>query len=70
MAKQLVEEKGILATVNPKPGHSLQQTTINLVTSFYESDETSRMMPRRKDFVSVRKEELRKSACSKTTSAL
>jgi len=56
-AKQLVEEKGILATPNPKPGHTLPQTTIDIVTNFYESDENSRMMPGRKDFVSIRKEE-------------
>jgi len=56
-AKQLVEEKGILATPNPKPGHTLPQITIDIVTNFYESDENSRMMPGRKDFVSIRKEE-------------
>ena len=31
--------------------------TVELVSSFYESDETSRMMPGKKDFVSVKRTE-------------
>ena len=38
-AKQLVREKGILSTPNPKPGRSLPQTSIEVVVHFYESDE-------------------------------
>ena len=56
-AKELVKEKGVLSTPNPKPGHTLPAETIDLVQSFYESDEVSRMMPGCKDFVSVRKAE-------------
>ena len=37
--KQLVREKGILSTPNPKPGRSLPQTSIEVVVHFYESDE-------------------------------
>ena len=55
-SKELVKEKGILSTPNPKPGSSLPQETTELVTQFYESDDISRVMPGKKDFVSVRKE--------------
>ena len=54
-AKELVREKGILSTPNPKPGRTLSQQTADLVTSFYESDEKSRLIPGKKDCVSVRK---------------
>ena len=50
----VVREKGVLLTPNPIPGHSLPQKTIQLVRGFYESDETSRMMPGIKDFASVK----------------
>ena len=56
-AKELVREKGILSTPNPKPGRSLPQTSIDIVIRFYESDENSRMMPGKKDCISVRGEE-------------
>ena len=54
-AKELVREKRILSTPNPKPGRTLSQQTADLVTSFYESDEKSRLIPGKKDCVSVRK---------------
>lgn len=53
-AKALVATNGILTTPNPKPGRSLPQTTQDLVVNFYENDENSRMMPGKKDCVSVR----------------
>ncbi len=53
-SKQLVIEKGILSTPNPRPGRSLPQTSIEAVVHFYESDENSRMMPGKKDCISVR----------------
>lgn len=53
-AKQLVKEKGIMSTPNPKPGKILEAGTVNLVREFYESDNVSRIMPGKKDFVSVR----------------
>ena len=56
-AKELVKQKGILSTPNPKPGHTLPVETTDLVQSFYESDEVSRTMPGSKDFVSVRQSE-------------
>ena len=36
-SKELVKEKGILSTPNPKPGSSLPQETTDLVIQFYES---------------------------------
>ena len=53
-AKKLVREKGILSTPNPKPSHSITQSRIDLVVSFYESDDSSWLMPGMKDFVSVK----------------
>ena len=55
-SKQLVQEKGILSTPDPKVKHSLPDETVRLVTEFYESDQICRTMPGKKDFVSVRQE--------------
>ena len=55
-SKELVRKKGILSSPDPKPGHSLPPVTEKLVTEFYESDGKSRVMPGKKDFVSVRVE--------------
>ena len=55
-SKQLVQEKGILSSPDPKAGSSLPSETVKLVTDFYESNEISRTMPGKKDFVSVRQE--------------
>jgi hypothetical protein len=52
-AKKLVKEKGILATPNPKAGKTLPKITADLVKDFYHSDEISRVMPGKKDCVSV-----------------
>ena len=53
-AKELVKEKGVLSTPDPKPGHCIAKKTIELVVAFYESDTSSRMMPGKKDFISVK----------------
>ena len=58
-AKELVKKKGILSSPDPKPARTLPQPTVDLVTSFYESDEISRIMPGKKDFVTVRKSDQR-----------
>jgi len=55
-AKDLVKRKGILSSPNPKPGHVLATETADHVRSFYECDEVSRMLPGKKDFVSVKQE--------------
>lgn len=53
-AKQLVREHGILATPDPLPGrHNPSESVVDQVTSFYENDSSSRMMPGKKDYVSV-----------------
>ena len=56
-AKELVKEKGVLAMPDLKRGHALTEQTVHLVQSFYRSDEVSRVMPGRKDYVSVREGE-------------
>ena len=53
-AKQLVKQSGILTTPNLKQGHGLADDLVTLVEEFYELDEVSRMMPGKKDYVSVR----------------
>ena len=50
-AKELVKQKRILSTPNPRHGHALAVETTDLVQRFYES---SRIMPGKKDNVSGR----------------
>ena len=52
-AKKLVLEKGILSSPNPKPGKALPERIKQLVLEVYLGDEISRMLPGRKDCVSV-----------------
>jgi hypothetical protein len=56
-AKELVRRKGILSTPDFAMVHPLSSETSELVRSFYENADVSRMMPGKKDFVSVRGEE-------------
>ena len=58
-AKDLVREKGVFATPNPKLGHLIAPKTADLVRGFYESDDVSRIMPGKKGFVSVKQGEQR-----------
>jgi len=58
-SRKLVEERGILSLPGPSRGPSLPPETVIAVCSFYESDDISRIMPGKKDFVSVKKEEKR-----------
>lgn len=53
-AKALVQEKGILSTPNRKAGKTLLEETARLVNEFYENDELSRMMPGKKDCVTMK----------------
>lgn len=53
-SKELVKEKGVLSLPDPKPGPSLSPETVDKVRAFYESDDISRVMPGKKDFVSVK----------------
>ena len=57
-AKNLVREKGVLATPNPKLGHPLAPKTTDLVRGFYESDNISGVMPWKKYVVSVKKKKV------------
>eukprot|EP00795_Rhopilema_esculentum_P017105 gene17105-8622_t len=43
--RKLVMEKGILSLPDPKKGHSLPKTTLNLVHKFYHDEEFTRDMP-------------------------
>ena len=52
-AKELVRQKGILSTPDLCHGHPLSSATTELVHSFYNNDDVSRMMPGKKDFISV-----------------
>jgi hypothetical protein len=52
-AKELVEAKGILSTLNPEPGKMLKDGTVKFVPKFYDDDEICRRMSGKKDFSSV-----------------
>ena len=54
LSKQLVSSKGVLSTPNSRPGKTLYARTVQLVTDFYQSDGISRMMPGKKDCISMK----------------
>lgn len=64
-AKRLLKEKGILASPDQKPGKSLSQEIVHTVRLFYESDEVSRIMPGKRDCISVKDENGSKTAVQK-----
>ncbi|KAL5493367.1 hypothetical protein EMCRGX_G014541 [Ephydatia muelleri] len=64
-AKKLVAEKGILSTPDLKHGRCLPAVTENLVKAFYHSDNINRVMPGRKDYVSVITSEGKREHCQK-----
>jgi hypothetical protein len=47
-AKQLDMDQGIMFSSNPKPGKTLNEVTVEVVKSFCNSDEVSRVMPGKK----------------------
>ena len=53
-SKELVKEKGIVSLPSPKLGPLLPSEMIDMIQEFYESDEITRVMPGKKDFVSVK----------------
>ena len=53
VAKKLVEEKGVFSDPNPKKGNRLDEALVEKVKEFYLSEDISRMMPGKKDIVSV-----------------
>jgi hypothetical protein len=49
-AKQLVMDQGIMSSPNPKQN----EVTVEVVKSFYDSDEVSRVMPGKKYYISIK----------------
>lgn len=54
ISKKLKEEIGVLAIPQSKKGKILPESIIQKVIEFYESDENGRIIPNKKDFVSVK----------------
>jgi len=52
--KALVKKNGIFATPNPKCEKLLNKSVTERVYSFYNSDNVSRLMPGKKDFVAIK----------------
>ena len=53
-AKELVLSKGVLSMPNSRPGNTLSDRTVQLVKEFYLSDAVSRIMPGKRDCISVK----------------
>ena len=53
--RELKQRKGMFAQPSQKKGKAMAQETTDLVHAFYEEDEYSRQLPRKKDYVSVQK---------------
>lgn len=54
-ARELLKEKGVIALPGPRIGKLLEQGTVNLIKNFYQNNEFSRIMPGKKDKVSISK---------------
>lgn len=52
-ARKLARENGILEIPEPKKGKVLSEETKRCVVDFYGDNEYSRLMPDKKDFVSI-----------------
>jgi hypothetical protein len=52
-AKKLVRTSGVLSTPNPKLGKTLKKKTARDVQAFYNCDSISRVMPGKKDYISI-----------------
>jgi hypothetical protein len=50
-AKQLVMDQSIMSSPNPKPSKTLNEVIVEVVRSFYNSDEVSTVMPGKKDYI-------------------
>jgi hypothetical protein len=53
-SKNLVKEKGVFSTPNPRLGKHLNIETVTKVIEFYNSPDVSRVLPGMKDYVSVK----------------
>ena len=51
LAKNIVEDKGVMSSPNARASKSLSEDTVKLVQAFYYHDDISRVMPGKKDFV-------------------
>lgn len=63
--KKLLKEKGILESPNQKPGKTLSNKIVGNIQAFNESDEISRVMPGKKDCVTIKTENGAKYVTSK-----
>lgn len=54
-SRELLKEKGIIALPDPRKGKLLDQGIVDLIINFYQNDEYSRIMPGKKDKVSISK---------------
>ena len=54
-AKNIFNTKGLLGIPDPKKGKRLSMDTMDMVLSFYENGVHSRLMPGKKDYVSIGK---------------
>ena len=54
-AKRTETKKGDNCTTFLEKGKAMPQETTDLVLAFYEDDEYSRQLPRKKDYVSIQK---------------
>ena len=52
-AFKLRKEHGILASLEHKKGQALSDDVVLLVTDYYCDDENSRLLPGKKDYVSI-----------------
>jgi hypothetical protein len=52
--KQFVMDQGIISPPNPKPGNTLNKITVEVVERFCSSDEVSRVMPAKRDYISIK----------------
>lgn len=64
-AKRLAAQKGFLVSPDQRPGKSLPPETCAAVRDFYASDENSRIMPGKKDCISVKDNEGKKTTVQK-----
>lgn len=54
-SRKLLNEKGLMSMPPSYKGKVLLHNVLDIVTSFYENNEFSRLMPRKKDYVSIGK---------------
>jgi hypothetical protein len=53
-AKQRVMDQGITSSPNPKPVKTLNEVTVEVLKSFYNSDEVTRLMSGTEDYILIK----------------